>query len=148
MLSKSLEKLYVQGLGKLQTEVESYRDEKDMWKTSAEIPNSAGNLTLHLIGNLNHFFGATISESGYVRNRDAEFSSDNVSRAQLVEGIEGATEVVRTALKGLTDGDLEKIFPIEFQNEAVSTEYVLTYLLGHFNYHLGQINYHRRLLAS
>jgi hypothetical protein len=148
MLIETLTRLYEQGLTKLRTEIEGYSNEGDLWKSGGEIPNSAGNLALHLIGNLNHFFGATISKSGYVRDREAEFSSGGVSKAEMISQIDKAVVVINEAFAKLTAEDLATRYPIEFQNEAVSTEYVLTYLLGHFNYHLGQIDYHRRLIGA
>jgi len=147
-MTEILSKLYEQGLNKLRTEVESYPSEAELWKTGGNIPNSAGNLALHLVGNLNHFFGATLGGTGYVRDRDLEFNSGEVSKEQLVSEIEKSISVVKDALAKLDSGDLRKTYPIQFQNEDVSTEYVLSYLLGHFNYHLGQIDYHRRLLAG
>ena len=144
----TLSKLYEQGLTKLKSEVESYPSEADLWKTGGTIPNSAGNLALHLVGNLNHFFGATIGGTGYVRDRDAEFSSGQVSKQQLIGEIDKALDIVKNSLAKVDANDLNKTYPIQFQNEDVSTEYVLNYLLGHFNYHLGQIDYHRRLLVG
>ncbi|HEY2865633.1 MAG TPA: DinB family protein [Pyrinomonadaceae bacterium] len=141
-------KLYDQGLTKLRTEVEKYPDEIALWKKGGNIPNSAGNLALHLIGNLNHFFGATIGGSDYVRDRENEFASSEVSIEQLLNEIDTAKAVVKDALGKLDADDLDKIYPVQFQNEDVSTEYVLGYLLGHLNYHLGQIDYHRRLLVG
>src|SRR6478672_3045538 len=147
-MTETLAKLYEQGLTKLRSEVESYPSEAELWKTSGNIPNSAGNLALHLVGNLNHFFGATLGGTGYVRDRESEFSSGEVSKEQLIREIDKAKIVVKEALAKLEAGDLNKTYPIQFQNEDVSTEYVLGYLLGHFNYHLGQIDYHRRLLVG
>jgi uncharacterized damage-inducible protein DinB len=147
-MNETLSKLYEQGLTKLRSEVESYPSEAELWKTGGNIPNSAGNLALHLVGNLNHFFGATIGGTGYVRDREAEFKSGEVSKEQLISEIDKALVVVKAAIEKLESGDLDKTYPIQFQNEDVSTEYVLSYLLGHFNYHLGQIDYHRRLLVG
>lgn len=145
---ESFSKLYEQGLTKLRTEVESYPSEAELWKTGGNIPNSAGNLALHLIGNINHFFGATLGGTDYVRDRDLEFSSGEVSKEQIIAEIEKAINVVKDSLSALNSDDLQKTYPIQFQNEDVSTEYVIGYLLGHFNYHLGQIDYHRRLLCG
>ena len=147
-MTETLAKLYEQGLNKLRSEVESYPSEAELWKTGGNIPNSAGNLALHLIGNVNHFFGATIGGTGYVRDRENEFSSGEVSKEQILSEIDKALAVVKDSLGKLEADDLSKTYPIQFQNEDVSTEYVLSYLLGHLNYHLGQIDYHRRLLVG
>jgi len=142
-----LSKLYEQGLTKLKSEVEGYPSEVELWKTGGNIPNSAGNLVLHIVGNLNHFLGATIGGTGYIRDRESEFSSGEVSKQQLLNEIDNALIVVKDALGKLDASDLSNTYPIRFQNEDDSTEYVLNYLLGHLNYHLGQIDYHRRLLV-
>jgi Protein of unknown function (DUF1572). len=146
-MTETLSKLYEQGLTKLRSEIEGYPSEAALWKTGGNIPNSAGNLALHLIGNLNHFLGATIGGTGYIRDRDLEFSAGEVSKDQIISEIDKAIAVVKDALSKLKSGDLNKTYPVQFQNQDVSTEYVLSYLLGHLNYHLGQIDYHRRLLA-
>src|SRR3954452_20579645 len=110
-MTETLSKLYEQGLTKLRSEVESYPSEAELWKTSGNIPNSAGNLALHLVGNLNHFFGATLGGTGYVRDRDAEFSSGKVSKEELIREIDKAKIVVKEVLAKLEAGDLVKIYP-------------------------------------
>jgi len=148
MLNEVLVQHYEQGLGKLKAEIEQYQNEADLWKTSGEIPNSAGNLCLHLVGNLNHFFGTVLGGSEYVRDRDAEFADKEVSKEKLLADIESTLPVVQATLAKLTDEDFAKTYPIEVFGHEMTTEYFLTYLIGHLNYHLGQIDYHRRLLAG
>ena len=148
MLTETLQKLYDRDLSKLKEEIGLYPDEASLWKTDGEIANSAGNLTLHLIGNLRHFFGAVLGETGYVRDRDKEFSDTGVSRADLITGIDQAAADVNATLEKLTADDLAKTYPIEVFGHLMTTEYFLVHLATHLNYHLGQINYHRRLLGS
>ncbi|HLA96692.1 MAG TPA: DUF1572 family protein [Pyrinomonadaceae bacterium] len=148
MLTETLTQLYSRDLDKLKTEIGQYSNEGDLWKTSGEITNSAGNLTLHLIGNLKHFIGAVLGNSGFVRDRDAEFSTGGVARAELLAEIEVADLAVRSTLKKLTDADLANTYPIEVFGHPMTTEFFLVHLATHLNYHLGQINYHRRILAS
>lgn len=148
MLNETLIAHYEQGLNKLKAEIEQYKNEADLWKTSGEISNSGGNLCLHLIGNLNHFFGAVLGGTGYIRKRDLEFSDKSVPAEKLVSYIEATIPVVKNTLEKLTAQDLAKTYPEEVFGHPMTTEYFYTYLVGHFNYHLGQINYHRRLLGS
>lgn len=148
MLTETLIELYERDLAKLKEEIGLYADEADLWKTSEGIANSAGNLTLHLTGNLRHFFGAVLANSGYVRERDKEFSDGGVSRAELISGIDYAAADVRMTLERLSVEDLAKTYPLEVFGRPMSTEFFLTHLTTHFNYHLGQINYHRRLLST
>ena len=131
---------------KLEEEIKSFSDEESLWKTVGEIKNSAGNLCLHLCGNLRHFIGAELGKIGYVRNRDAEFSSRNISKEKLLEEIQEAKKSVETSLDKLSESDLQKVYPQIFIPKEVTTEYFLIHLLSHFDYHLGQINYLRRMV--
>ena len=147
MLNEILLELYERDLNKLKAEIELFSDEADLWKTSEGVTNSAGNLCQHLTGNLQHFFGAVLGNSGYVRDRDAEFASKGTTRADLLSDIDAALASVKNTLATQTDEDLLKTYPIEVFGEPMTTGYFLTHLATHFNYHLGQINYHRRLLT-
>ena len=138
--------LFQRDLEKLKTEISSYRDEEKIWEISGEVKNSAGNLCLHLCGNLQHFIGAVLGSSGYVRNRDAEFSRKNVPLKELINEIEITAQIVEKTLKELDEEILQKTFPINVFGFEMTTGYFLTHLTSHLNYHLGQINYYRRLL--
>lgn len=138
---------FLRDLNKLKEEIQLYKNENDLWKVECEIQNSAGTLTLHLIGNLKHFIGAQIGFTGYVRNRDREFSDRNISREKLILEIEEAISIVKTVLPTVKDEDFSKEFPVEMYGAKRNTGYILLSLSTHFCYHLGQINYHRRLLA-
>jgi len=148
MLRKVLIELYERDLGKLKDEIQQYADEADLWKTGEGITNSAGNLCLHLTGNLKHFLGAVLGGTGYVRERDAEFANKNVSRSEMLDDIDATLDVVRSTLAGLVENDFDKPYPIEVFGHPMTTGYFLVHLTTHFNYHLGQINYHRRLVAD
>lgn len=146
MLIESLRTFYNKDLVKLKAEVESYRDEGKIWHTEHAIPNSTGNLCLHLVGNLNHFIGAQLGNTGYMRNRDLEFTHQPVPRAMLLKMIEDTTIMVDTVLGKVTVADLQNEYPIQMFENKVSIEHMLVYLSHHLSYHIGQINYHRRLL--
>ena len=148
MLSAILSELYERDLNKLREEIEQFTDETDLWTTSGGITNSAGNLCQHLTGNLRHFLGAVLGGSGYVRDRDAEFAAKGTTKADLLADIDAAAASVKDTLGKLTDEDLAKTYPIEVFGRPMTTGYFLVHLATHFNYHLGQINYHRRLLAK
>lgn len=148
MITESLKSLYARDLSKLKTEIESYQNEDSMWKIDKNIANSSGNLCLHLVGNLNAFIGAELGNTGYIRHRDLEFSLKNIPKAELIKQIEATLEVVETSLDKLTEDDLKKEYPLEPLGYKMNTEYFLIHLFGHLSYHLGQINYHRRLLDN
>jgi hypothetical protein len=146
MIIESLKILFNRDLNKLKFEIESYEFEKQIWVIDKNISNSAGNLCLHLIGNLNTYIGAEIGKTGYVRNRPLEFSLKDIPKAELISKIEDTIEVINKSLDSLTEKDLEQIYPqIVFEKE-MTTGFFLIHLSTHLAYHLGQINYHRRLL--
>ena len=139
--------LFSRDLDKLEEEIKLYSDEKMLWKLSGSISNTPGNLTLHLCGNLQHFIGAVLGKSGYERNRDLEFSAKDVPTAELILEISKTKAILETTLKNMLEDDLLQIYPVHKQGKEMTTLYLLTHLLTHFNYHLGQINYHRRMIG-
>jgi uncharacterized damage-inducible protein DinB len=146
MLIETLKSLFNRDLNKLKVEIESYLDESKIWAVDKNISNSAGNLCLHLIGNINTYIGAEIGKTDYVRDRPLEFSLKDIARAELINKIENTIVVVNNALDSLTQEDLEAIYPqIVFEKE-MTTGFFLVHLSTHLAYHLGQINYHRRLI--
>lgn len=146
MLIQTLKSLFNRDLNKLKEEIESYQIESQLWLIDKNISNSAGNLCLHLIGNLNTYIGAELGKTGYVRDRPLEFSLKNVSKKELISKIDQTILVVNNALDSVTEADLESIYPqIVFEKE-MTTGFFLVHLSTHLAYHLGQINYHRRLI--
>ena len=146
MLIETLKSLFNRDLNKLKVEIESYQNENQIWAIDKNISNSAGNLCLHLIGNLNTYIGSEIGKTGYVRNRPLEFSLKDVQKSELISKIDETILVVNNALNFLTEADLETIYPqIVFEKE-MTTGFFLVHLSTHLAYHLGQINYHRRLI--
>ncbi len=146
MLTTTLTKLFTRDLGRLRTEIESYQKEENLWLTDQQISDSAGNLCLHLIGNLNTYFGAILGNTGYIRHRDLEFSQKNIPRANLTAAIDEVSNIVSQTLQQLSADDLKKDYPALVFEEKTSTAFFLIHLTAHLSYHLGQINYHRRLL--
>ncbi|GGF24907.1 DUF1572 family protein [Flavobacterium limi] len=146
MLTEILRSLFNRDLNKLKEEIESYQTESQLWIVDKNIANSAGNLCLHLIGNLNTYIGAALGKTGYIRNRPLEFSAKDVLKAELISKIEKTILMVNDTLDILTAADLEAIYPSEFLEREEVTGFFLVHLSTHLTYHLGQINYHRRLL--
>lgn len=146
MILQSLIALFERDLNKLKTEINLYQNEENLWKIESNILNSGGNLCLHIIGNLNAFIGAGIAKSGYIRNREGEFSLKHVSRNKLINDIDDTIQIIKKGLSQLSENDLKKDFPIVIWKEPTKMDFTLIHLHSHLNYHLGQINYHRRLL--
>ncbi|POR25879.1 DinB superfamily protein [Flavobacterium columnare] len=148
MLLPSLQYLFLRDLDKLKTEIESYSDETKLWKIDKNISNSAGNLCLHLIGNLNTYIGRTLGNTNYIRERDLEFSKKNIPKEELLHAIETTKKMIQSTLNKLDETDLEKTYPMEMNYPIKTTYHVLIHLTIHLSYHIGQINFHRRLLDS
>ena len=113
MLKETLAGLFERDLNKLVTEINLYKDEDKLWLVPEGISNSAGNLCLHLMGNLNHFIGATLGKTGYVRHRDDEFSLKNIPRQDLLINLANCILIVKETLEKLPEDELNKDFPLE-----------------------------------
>lgn len=112
MIVNSIKSIFIRDLSKLKGEIESYPNENSIWEIRSDINNSAGNLTLHLIGNLNTYIGAELNKTGYIRNRELEFTRKNVPRVQLIKSIEATINVIENVLDQLSVTDLKKNIPL------------------------------------
>ena len=146
MLSSILAKFYERDLLQLITEVNLFSKEENLWKTEGSVKNSSGNLVLHIIGGLTYLVGTTLAHTGYVRDRDQEFIRKGVERTEMVAQLETLIPMISNTFNALTPEQMEADFPIFFDQPNTSTSYVLVKLLSHLNYHLGQVNYLRRVL--
>ena len=146
MLIETLKSLFTRDLTRVRTEIQLYKKEENLWKVETQLSNSAGNLCLHLVGNLNTYIGKEIGNTGYVRNRDLEFSSKNIPREVLFNKIDDTIQVIKQSLDNLDETSLATEYPVLVFEDKASTEYLLVHLATHLTYHLGQINYHRRLI--
>ena len=148
MLLETILLLFERDLNKVITEIELYKNEDNIWRVDKNISNSAGNLTLHIIGNLNTYIGKEIGKINYVRNRELEFSQKNIPRQELIKNLNDTISVVKNSLLTFPVHELENEYPILVFKEKTSTGYFLIHLTTHLSYHLGQINYHRRLIEE
>lgn len=146
MIIETLIALFTRDLKRLHEEIDSYRSESNIWVTKERISNSAGNLCLHLIGNLNGHIGTVLGKTGYLRNREQEFSLTHVPKAELLKKIDETIVAVSSSLRKMDPEELDQPYPLKVLETRTSTAYLLIHLTTHLSYHLGQINYHRRLL--
>ncbi len=148
MIKEEIEALFIRDIKKLQQEIASYNDEVMLWKITGGIHNAAGNLCLHLVGNLNTYVGAILGNTGYIRNRELEFTLKHVPKATLLQDLEGLIVMIKETFGKLHDFQLQENYPIEVLGYPITKLYFLMHLLAHVNYHLGQINYHRRIVTN
>lgn len=145
MLNTILAGFYDRDIRRLIEEVNLFSNEEDLWKTQGTVKNSAGNLALHIIGGLNYLIGTTLAQTGYVRNRDQEFTRKGVPRKELVAQLGQLIPMITGTLNAFTPQRMEDLYPFMFDDKDVPNSYVLVQLLAHLNYHLGQVNYLRRV---
>lgn len=143
-MNHEFENCFTKDLDSLAKEIELCDEEVLLWFVVPGITNSIGNLTQHLIGNLNHFIGATIGETGYIRNRDVEFSERYLTKSEMIAKIIETSEMLEKVLGSITNEQLEKTYPYEVFGYSMTTNHMITKLASHLGYHLGQINYLRR----
>lgn len=127
-------------------EVEAFPDDAGLWATRPGVTNAAGNLALHVAGNLQFFVGNILGGTGYVRDRDREFNQRSGTREDVLKELGKARDVVDTVLPRLTDEDLVREFPFTMEGKRFRTDVFLLRLGVHLAYHLGQANYLRRLI--
>jgi len=133
-------------------EVEAYTSDDALWRIVPGITNPGGSLARHLAGNLRHFVGAVLGKGTYVRDRDAEFAARGLTRAAVAEELRAGAREVGAALERLAArprGEVESLlsspFPVLVLGKQFTTAQFLTHLTSHFGYHLGQMDYHRRM---
>jgi len=144
---QSIKSLFDRDIDQLKFELELTSD-ADLWKTPKGVTNSIGNLSLHICGNLKHFLGAVLHNSGYKRERDREFSDKLIPKETLLKNIGETKEIIHNTLNNLGEEDIKKIYPVKMWNKEITTAFFLIHLHSHLSYHMGQINYLRRILSE
>ncbi len=148
MITSILTDILTKELKKLREEIGAFSTEEKLWIIDGDIKNCAGNLCLHMVGNLNAYIGAELGKTGYVRDRDGEFNDKNVPRSKLLNKIDETVEMIENTLSKLDSKTLESDFPLKFKDKPINTQFFLVNLTSHLSYHLGQVNYLRRLLDN
>jgi uncharacterized damage-inducible protein DinB len=147
-LPEYLRRAFTRDLESLQREIELFPSDEAVWQTVPGIANSAGNLALHVAGNLEHYIGRVLGGSGYVRDREREFSSRGLPRAEVLQRLRSAHAAVTGALAGLTAAVLSAPYPEKVGELTVRTDCYLLHLSSHLAFHLGQAGYLRRAVTG
>lgn len=146
-----LAQLMTRDLRALAREIEAYPDDESLWLLPPGITNSSGTLVLHLVGNLKHFVGGVLGQTGYVRDREAEFSTHGLTRSTLHAAVTEAEEIVRSVLGSMnakvTSAPADQEYPLTVAGLRLPTGLFLAHLAGHLAYHLGQVDFHRRFVT-
>lgn len=143
---QELTKIYERDIERLKNEIQLFNHEDNLWRITGNIKNSAGNLCLHLVGNLNTYIGKNIGNTGYVRNREAEFSLKNIPKSDLVHQVDETKKIVTSSLTKINNIQLDETYTENVFGYEMTNGFFLVHLAAHLSYHLGQINYIRRIL--
>lgn len=146
--STTLRVLLTRELRAVRRELEAYPDDASIWRSVPGVPNTGGTLALHVAGNIRHFVGAIVGRDGYVRDREAEFARRDVPRSELIAGIDAAITAVERAMRSADDRVAGGAFPEPIAKRRVGASDFLIHLVAHLAYHLGQMDYHRRIVTG
>lgn len=148
MLATELAALYSRDLTRLVQELSAFPDTATLWQTRAGISNAAGNLALHLEGNLREFIGRVLGHHDFTRDRPREFSDSGIEKSELVARLSAVRDEIPPVIASLSAEQLEGAYPMIYSGMTLPTQQMLIHLEGHLSYHLGQIDYLRRLLTG
>jgi uncharacterized damage-inducible protein DinB len=147
-MKEAIRILLLRELDSFSREIELFPDDELLWRTVPGVTNSAGNLAMHVAGNLQHFVGAALGGTGYVRNRDLEFSRTSGTRAEVRAELDRARSVVARTLTRLSEESLGRNYPQPVLDRQLETGLFLLHLASHLAFHLGQAGYLRRILTG
>jgi len=148
MLATELSALFARDIARLIQELQAFPDTETVWKTAPGVTNAAGTLALHLEGNLREYIGRQLGQIAYTRQRPLEFSARGVEQTELIARLEAVKASVPRVILGLSDAQLEAVYPEDVLKKPLTTRQFLVHLLAHLNYHLGQVDYLRRVLTG
>ena len=148
MLIPIIQAMLLREMAAVQRSVQAYPDDASVWAQPDGVPNAGGTLVLHLAGNLQHYVGAVLGGNGYVRDRAAEFSRRDVPRAALLAEVAAALSAVERTLPTLREESLSQPYSEKIGGRVLTIETFLVHLATHLAYHLGQLDYHRRVVTG
>jgi hypothetical protein len=148
MTTEHVARVLARDVKAVRRELEAYPDEASVWALPPGVANSGGTLALHLAGNLQHFFGAVLGGSRYKRDRAAEFAKRDVPRSALIVELEAAIVAIGLGMSQVSEARLAEEFPEAIAGHRIVMGEWLIHLVAHTGYHLGQIDYHRRLVTK
>ena len=121
---------------------------EQFWRKPYPYGNCVGHLVLHLTGNLSYYIGARVAETGYVRNRDKEFTDRNPPhKDEALRAFDRTVAMVVATIRKQGKEDWEKPYTAELEPEAENRFQIFVRCAGHAYHHVGQIVYLSRELA-
>jgi hypothetical protein len=146
--ASELSVLFSRDLAKLRKQIEGFPDDETLWRILPGVTNSGGNLALHIEGNLREFVGRQLGKLDYKRTRDLEFSAKGLSKSEVVARLTELGQLIPPVIAGLSADQMELEYPEIVLDVPMTTQQFLMHLYGHLNWHLGQVDYLRRILST
>ena len=147
-MTDELAALYARDIARLIQELQAFPDTASVWATAPGVTNAAGTLALHLEGNLREYIGRQLGRIDFTRDRPLEFSARDVAREDLIARLEAVHQMVPRVIASLSDDDLSRPYPEKYNGQSLTVRMFLMHLEAHFNYHLGQVDYLRRVATG
>lgn len=147
-LASGLAQLFGRDLTRLIQQIDAFPSDDMLWRRPPGITNAAGNLALHIEGNLREYIGRQLGGRPYERIRAREFTSSGLTRQEVKARITALAEVIPNIVDGLSTAQMEAQYPEVVLETPLSTAAFLVHLHGHLNWHVGQIDYLRRVLSG
>ena len=147
-VARDIKRALIRELEGFKRELALFPDDESVWQTVPGVTNSAGNLALHVAGNVQYFIGAGLGRSGYVRDREREFGRRSGSREEVAAEVDAAIAVLLNVMPRLTREQLDAEFPEPLMGLTFRTQALLIHLCAHAGFHLGQAGYARRALTG
>ena len=121
---------------------------EQFWHNPYSYGNSVGHLLLHLTGNLSYYIGARIAATGYVRDRDREFTeTQRPPKEQVLEKFDRTIALVVATIRKQSAGDWALEYSAEREPEAKERFAAFLRCAGHAYHHVGQIIFLSKELA-
>ena len=122
--------------------------DEQFWRKPFPFGNSFGHLVLHLTGNLNYYIGAQIAATGYVRDRDREFTEGaQPSKEQTLKRFDEVVAMVLQTIRAQSSED----WSLEYSGKGTDARTRLEMVVqcaGHMQHHIGQMIYLDNMLRQ
>ena len=118
--------------------------EQEFWTNPYPYGNSMGHLVLHITGNLNYYIGAQLAATGYVRDREREFTENNPpSKAETIDALATAIATVSVVLEQQVDKDWATPYTADGVDDVHDRFSIFLRCAVHFHHHIGHMSYVR-----
>ena len=122
--------------------------DEQFWTKPFAFGNSFGHLVLHLTGNLNYYIGAEIAGTGYVRDRDREFTeAARPTKKEVMRRFDDAVAIVLRTARAQMEADWAKAYTAMREEDVDNRFNIFLRCASHLHHHVGQMVYLQKELV-